>query len=184
MTVSVNDQKSLQGIIADWWYRHLGQRELSSTRGLAARLNRADAISALTEPAVHELMRALDWQPSPGRVQALLRLARILPLVRENIPATLAQRLGQGDPATLSALRFQRLMRAEGEELVISLRRALAMVDHRCNVARLGQDLAFWRDRNDPDDRVRTRWCFEYFGTVLPASSANIPETSPEEQTT
>lgn len=165
--------------VSRWWKQHVEPRERSGARALAARLNRANAIEALSEPAVHELLRDLGWDGrTPWQVRALLRLVRVLPMVREHTQATLAQRLGAGDTPPMSALRFQRLLRADDEELVTALRRALPMVDRRCNVEALGRDLIDW---SAPDDHVRTRWCFDYFGATAPA--AVTERASPEEET-
>lgn len=165
--------------IRHWWERHIRPRELGGARALAARLNRADAVEALSEPAVHELLRDLGWNDHASwQVRALLRLARVLPMVREHTDATLARRLGAGEVPPMSALRFQRLLRADDEELVTALRRALPMVERRCNVAALGRDLVEW---GAPGDRVRTRWCFDYFGAAAPTAAAETP--SPEEET-
>ena len=171
------DKKSPGTIIFKWWAQHIGNRETASARGLAARLNRADAVGALSEPAVHALMQSLDWRPTPWHVEVLLRLALVLPQVREHTHASLAQRLGAGDPPAMSTLRFQRLIRADGEELVTALRRALPLVDRRCNVAALGRDLVYWSQR---DDSVRTRWCFDYFGAVAPAATTETLATEEE----
>lgn len=174
-----SDKKATDAIIFGWWKQYIGPRELAGVRALAARLNRADSIDALSEPAVHELMHRLDWQPTTGHVQALLRLARVLPTVREHTPQTsLAQRLGAGEPPAMSSLRFQSLLRADGDDLITALRRALLLADRCCNVAALGHDLVCW---NAPGDRVRTRWCFEYFGAMAPTS---VTETSSSEEET
>lgn len=170
-------EKSSRAIIFRWWTVHLGHREMASARALAARLNRADAVGALSEPAVHTLMQLLGWQPTPWNVQILLRLVRVLPMVREHTDAKLAQRLGAGEPPAMSPLRFQRLIRADGEELVTALRRALVLVDRRCNVAELGSDLMYWKQR---DDRTRTRWCFDYFGAAAPAVLTETPISEEE----
>lgn len=172
------DEKSPGTIIFSWWKQHLGNREAARSRALAARLNRADAVGALSEPAVHALMQSLGWQPTPWHVKALLRLALVLPQVREHSDASLAQRLGAGDPPAMSTLRFQRLIRAEDQELVTALRRALPLVDRRCNVPALGRDLVHWGQR---DDRVRMRWCFDYFGATAPAA---LTESQPSQEET
>ena len=70
--------------------------------------------------------------------------------------------LGGAEPDLLQ-LRFQKLMRAEGDELVSGLRRAIKIAGHRCNVAALGEDLLFW------SDKTRMTWCFHYFGAEAPA---------------
>jgi len=84
--------------------------------------------------------------------------------VREHGSMSLARRLGGPDPV-LSHLRFQRLMRAQGDELTALMRRAIGMADRRCNVAALASDLLNW-------EATRPRWCFHYFGADAPRDDA------------
>jgi len=144
-------------VILGWWGQHLGDREAGHARALAARLRRAQGAAALAEAAVHDLARRLDLRDGTR----LIRIVTLLAEVRSHVPQTLARRLGGAEPV-LSSLRFQQLMRAEGEELVTGLRRAVIMADRQCNVAALGADLMFW------SDRVRETWCFHYFGAAAP----------------
>lgn len=162
--------------VLGWWQHHLGERSIASAKALSARLRRATAIEALAEPAVHALAKALDLKRSAHDTEALVRLALVLVWVREHEPGAqqrLAQKLGRGDPPLLSALRFRRLMRAEGDEIVTVLRRALPLTQYRCNVAALGEDLLYW------NDQTRTRWSFDYFGAEPPFNSSN--PTDPQE---
>ncbi len=76
----------------------------------------------------------------------------------------------------LSNLRFQRLIRAEGPEVVRLIRRALPMVDRGCDVGRLGADLLDWSDHRWGEG-IRARWCFDYFGAVPPAALRPTPDT-------
>ena len=87
------------------------------------------------------------------------RLACLLAEVRNNDGQRLAWRLSE---PVLSALRFQRLMRAHDKELPGALRRAIVMADRRGNLAALGSDLLRW------GDAVKTRWCFDYYGEQAP----------------
>ena len=148
-------------IILGWWARELGDRQSVAARGLAARLRRAGPVDALAEHAVHELGRALQLRDGVR----LASVVRLLAEVREHVPQPLFRRLGGAEPA-MSELRFQRLMRAEGEELPNALRRAIALADRRCNVARLGDDLLHW------GEDVRRRWCFDYYGVDAPQDVA------------
>lgn len=157
-------------IIYRWWTVALSDRNTSSAKALAARLRRASALEALAEPAVHELAHKLNLKPTPGHTEALLRTVRVLAWVRKHVPATLAKRLG-GEPPKLSTLRFQRLMRAEGEDLTTALRRALPLADYDCNVAVLGNDLMHW------GDAARTCWSFHYFGAPTPHTETNSSVT-------
>jgi CRISPR system Cascade subunit CasB len=139
--------------IMRWWGANLGDRQSGRARALSARLRRARGADVLTEPEVHDLARLLNLRDGVR----LAYLVQLLAEVKEHSPQPLARRLGGSEP-TLSTMRFQRLMRAEGEELIETLRRAITMVDGRCNVAALGLDVLHW------GEAVRTRWCFHYFG--------------------
>lgn len=128
---------------------------------------RAAPLTALCEPAVHDLARDLDF--GPERAETLIRLACLLAELRESDPAPLARRLARrtdGIESVLSGSRFEKLMRAEGEELTALLRRAIIMADRRCNVASLACDLIYW------NPSTRTRWCFHYFGADAPLDDA------------
>ena len=142
--------------IQKWWGTAL-DRDKAAGRALAARLRRASPVEVLCEPAVHDLARDLGLKDA----DRLVRLVSLLAEVRTHDPLTLAKHLGGAD-AVLSEMRFQRLMRATGEDLTNSLRRAIKMAGHRCNVAALGEDLLFW------SDRTRMTWCFHYFGADAP----------------
>jgi len=145
--------------ILKWWGSAL-DRETAQGRGLSARLRRATPVEMLCEPRVHELARELRMEDA----DRLVRLVTLLAEVREHVARPLAKELGGGDPRPFSELRFQKLMRASGDELVGSLRRAIKMVGHRCNVAALGEDLIFW------SEQTRMTWCFHYFGAEAPKS--------------
>ncbi|WP_116133445.1 type I-E CRISPR-associated protein Cse2/CasB [Tropicimonas sp. IMCC34043] len=159
-----SETKSPGQIVLGWWSHQIADRQSGKARALAARLRHATAIEALSEPQVHALAQALNLRDAAP----LLRLVTVLARVRDHENRPLARRLG-GDPPAMSAARFQRLMRAEGEELTAALCRALPMAANKCNVAALGQDLLRW------DDTTRARWTFHYFGAPAPES---LEETS------
>lgn len=156
----MTDERKGPGAIAlGWWSREIASRDISAAKGLAARLRRAAPLAVLCEPAVIQLAGALDLRAS--QAADVVRLATLLAEIRETTAEPLARRLGGADPV-LSSLRFQRLMRAEGDELTDHLRRAIHMADRRCNVAALAADLLHWQ-------AARPRWCFQYFGADAPA---------------
>lgn len=145
-----------------WWKQNIedGAGDNRKARGIAARLRRASPLEVLCEPSVHDLGQKLDLRPA--QAGQLVQLATLLANVEGHTTETLAKRLGGDDPK-LSTLRFQRLMRAEGDELTDHLRRAIGMVEKKsCNVAALAADLLHW-------DAARPRWCFHYFGADAPA---------------
>ena len=155
----MNDDRD---IVRHWWRERIGARESSAARALAARLNRGEGVEVLAERAVHDLALSLRLTGAPMR---LVPLVQVLAAVREDRGGPLARRLG-GDPAVLSALRFQRLIRAEGAELALQIRRALPMVERACDVGALGADLIDW------SDATRARWAFGYFDATPPARLA------------
>jgi CRISPR system Cascade subunit CasB len=159
------------GAVYRWWWAEIGNREAGHARALAARLRRADRISTLMEPQVHALGAILHLRDG----DRLADIARLLAQVRVGGGAGLPQRLGQGDPPVLSSSRFQRLMRADGDELFDGLRRAITLVDGACNVTALVGDLIHW------NDRTRADWCFRYFGAEPPKAE---PVTDAEEART
>lgn len=158
--------------ILGWWSAQIGDRQSAAARGLSARLRRGGALDILAEPPVHDLSRRLGLRDAP----TLIRLVGVLAHVREHRPQRLAQRLGQGDPPALSSLRFQRLIRAQDDDLTAALVRALPLAGHACNVAALGADLMFWTDD------TRGRWCFDYFGTAVPRSLSPDPDPDSAEE--
>lgn len=160
-------------IIGKWWRAQIGARDSSAARALAARLNRGEGVDILVERAVFELGRSLGLLEHPAR---LVPLVQVLAALREDSGGPLPRRLGQGETPALSPLRFQRLLRAEGEELAILIRRALPMMDRACDVGALGADLLHWTDD------TRARWAFYYFGAPAPARlSPETPAASDEE---
>lgn len=145
-------------VIRAWWRENIGARESSAARALAARLNRGDGVEILAERAVFDLAKSLELTRAPAR---LVPLVQVLATLRKDEGGALPRRLG-GEPPVLSGLRFQRLLRSEGEELAAQIRRALPMVERTCDVGKLGADLLDWTDT------TRARWAFAYFDAPLP----------------
>lgn len=163
-----NSDTNPGSIALNWWSKNIKPRENSSAKALSARLRRAATLDALCEPAVHELYESLQRNSELKRIAAerISRLVCLLAEVRDhNKNKTLAQCLGGGKTAVMSPLRFQKLMRVEGDELAASLRRAILMADCCCNVASLANDILYW------GDMVRRRWCFHYYGSDVPGNS-------------
>lgn len=165
-------------ILGTWWHARIGARDSTSARALAARLNRGEGVDVLAERAVFDLGQSLGLLGQPER---LVPLVRVLAAVREDRGGPLPRRLGQGDQPAVSPLRFQRLLRAEDEELASLLRRALPMVKRACDVGALGADMLDW------SDATRARWAFSYFGATPPKSleypspTSETPAASDEE---
>lgn len=173
-------------VIRDWWAGALADRQTGAARALSARVRRNTPIEVLAEPQVQELHNRLYEATGIGRdADRLLRLVRVLAELRGSSNVTLAKAIGNSrrengkfkESETHS--RFQKLMRAEGDELTTALIRAirsLGPVDGRsCAIAALGRDLWFWTDS------ARARWTFDYFGAPIPGSLDDAPQTDTEE---
>jgi len=152
--------------ILKWWSTALN-RDTTHGRALSARLRRAAPVEVMSEPEVHVLARELGLKDA----ERLVRIVTLLAEVREHLAQPLAKQLGTGDPKVFSELRFQKLMRATGDELELGLRRAIKIAGHSCNVAALGEDLMFW------SEKTRMTWCFHYFGADAPKPISE--ETAP-----
>jgi CRISPR system Cascade subunit CasB len=163
-------------IVLCWWKENLRpDTETGAVRGFRARLRRADAaLEALAEQRVIALHEALG-EHSPRDPLVLAALAQLMASIEANKPQRIARIFGGGDQPTLSNLRFQRLIRIKNRpELAVALCSALPLIDNACNVAALAEDFLFW------SERIRIRWCFDYFGKAspdAPASEAAIEET-------
>ena len=128
--------QSSSHLILEWWRGALGDRTSGRARALAADLRRATEIEALTHPQIHDLSRRLGLTDGTR----LAMMARLLAEVRDHHPAPLFTRLGpsstDADDGKMSKLRFQKLLRSEGDALTDGLRRAIRMADRACNNAR------------------------------------------------
>lgn len=154
------DTRSTGSILLGWWNAHIGNRDAASSRALSARLRRAGAVEVLGQRSVVELAIALGINGG-APLSRFIPMVRLLAELRTHDSVPLARRVGGSNPS-LSELRFQRLLRAEGDEMEDLMRRAILVADRKCNVAALAGDLLFWRDA------VRQRWCFQYFGAEPP----------------
>jgi CRISPR system Cascade subunit CasB len=150
-------------------------------RGALAQLRRSDVIGAMSLPATHALMQALEIpQAERGwRLPEVAVVAAVLAQCRLDRPGTgfiavLSPQRADAGEATLKPLRFERLLRAEEpEELLLALRRAVRLAGGRgFDLSRLAQDLL------DRPEWRRRRWLLEYH---YPATPPDAP--APEEST-
>ncbi|WP_101069140.1 type I-E CRISPR-associated protein Cse2/CasB [Roseovarius salinarum] len=166
-------------ICASWRAQALAADD-GAARLSRAKLRRADGpVAALGVRAVHDLngrLAAAGHDMRRGeRPDRLALIATALAHLKDGNGPHVAQAFGAGDPAALSGIRFNALVRAATpRELWKPLVRGLAVIEGRANAAQLATDILYW------GDRVRTRWCFEYYGEGFAAPS---PEHNIEEAT-
>ena len=163
----MSDDHPPVGEIGMRWWRSAINADTGRTRRTRAELRRADTpLAVLGVSAVHDLNRALKdagyglhhRADGPDRL-ALIAVA--LAHVNEGRGAAAARRFGAGVPPPLSSIRFNSLIRTEApRELIRPLVRALKIIGGSTDARKLTRDLYWW------NERVRTNWCFDYYGAT------------------
>ena len=157
-----NQPKKNPGSAARHWWATSLSPATGPGRAARAELRRCETVAdALAVEATHALHAALGGSLK-HQADRLALIAISLANIREDDPLSAAARFGHGERPALSPLRFQTLFRTEDPtDLMRTLRRALAQINYRANVAYLARDLLYW------GDNVRTRWCFDYYGAPI-----------------
>ncbi len=162
-------------IARKWWLQHLIGQD-GASRAARARLRRArDAHDALTEPAAILLAQRL-----PGREDQALALATLLAHVTDDSPQPLMRVLGHRSPPAgkeaeqplLSRTRFDRIMRADTDELPAMLIRLVRQLGGTANIAEIADALVWWPNEVGRA-RIQRKWAFDYFA----APNANPDHT-------
>ena len=153
-------QQAWGELLQRWW------QELAEDTGGRAALRRAPDITAVVMlPAFQRLQRRLlaaGWPDRPrqdGLNDRLAAAAGLLAHVREasemSLPAAMSQ--SDNDKPRVSEMRFKRLLEApDVDTLFVGLRRALPLLQHRCDPLALATDVVNW------GDGVRKRWAYAY----------------------
>jgi CRISPR system Cascade subunit CasB len=152
------------GVLRRWW------TVLQTDTGARAALRRvSNPADCAFQPAFHALRRKML---AVGRVNddALAVVAVLAAGVRAEARGGLPDRLGapQGDRRVLPELRLQRLLQAEEpDETLRQMRRALAILDNRADIA----DLARWSYAlavPGLHESTARRFAYAYYGAVAP----------------
>jgi CRISPR system Cascade subunit CasB len=170
-------EPSAREAVLKWW------KKLEEQRGDRAELRRGDTLDAvlLTE-GFRKLWQTLGQtgQYRESDMLAWACVAAALADVREQPAtknATFAQCLGDqkentGKPC-MSELRFAQLQKSRsGDDFLMRLRRALALINKTAPVLSLADNILHWfqEQRNNrgarPMDRLAVRWATEYFTAI------------------
>ncbi len=164
-------------IAFDWW-RRLNPENTHQTgahRAALARLRRASTpTEAMLEPDALRLIERLPHHPDRVAV-----LAAILAHVRETVDTPVARAIGRSSlddeqSATMSEVRFRRLLQARGDiELLDAMRRLVRLAKGRVHVFSLSDAILYW------GDRTRKQWIFDYYG-VASGAPADGPAHRPD----
>lgn len=152
---------SKSAAIAEEWWRTLtvepGPR--GPRRAALARLRRATTpLAVLQEPEAMRLIQRLHGE-NPDRVAVL---AGVLALVRATDTRPVARAIGRKElddetSAPMSEMRFRRLLQADDDELMESMRRLVRLAGREVNVHGLSVAILGW------GDAVKKKWIFEYY---------------------
>lgn len=170
-------------IAAHWaaspWWRDLRPDPKAGhpgDRAALARLRRCASVAeAMQESATIVLFRRVAAS-SPGDLPSVALAAAVLAHVREDMPGTVARRVGPTSPerpetALLKPMRFRRLLEADGyDERLTAFRRLAALSDNALPVSDLAATLLDWSEHR------RRRWIYDYWDAGTPASLAPAPE--------
>lgn len=155
---AATERPRIGNVARQWW------AELENDKGSRAQLRRcSDPTAVFFCAAFHRLARGLGaWSDKQkGTVAAI---AGVLAHVknddgRRGFAAQMAAR--KGDRATVSGLRFRRLIQIkERESLYMPLIRVVRLLDGTANVADLAESLYYWGDAKRRD------WACDYYATA------------------
>lgn len=172
--------EQVRAVVLQWWEQLQGLHENTNQRAARSELRRCQSLDAvLLSEGFGALWLALG---KTGRrrnrdILAWACVAAALAEVRkqpENENATFARCLGaekenSGKPC-MSELRFARLQKSrDGNDFLMRLRRALALINKTAPVLSLADDILQWFHEKQgyqdfaPADRLSVRWATDYF---------------------
>lgn len=155
--LNVRSHPAWREVVLDWWGR------LSDDTGGRASLRRAPDLTAVVlQPAFQRLNRRLlaaGWPDGAWAGDRLAAAAGLLCHVREadglSPPKAMSSR--DGDKPRVSELRFRRLLESpDVDALFAGMRRAMPLIQYRCDPVALVDDVVNW------GDGVRKRWAYDY----------------------
>lgn len=169
------------------WWRELqpkdeqGERRIGDRAALARLRRCATVMQAASEPATLALCRRL--RVGEADLDRVALLAAVLAQAREErFDLTVARQIGvqQDNTATMSDLRFRRLLQADTlDERLTGFRRLVALAARKLNVADLAAGMWHWSD-----EKERRRWIYAYHDAPsFQAGSEPMPSVTEDAST-
>lgn len=161
---------SSYAVLRSWW------KSLEDDKGERATLRRAANLTeVMLSPAFHRLLndlRRAGFGISESRYPKLAAIAGLTARIKSEDSESLATSMGtsksSGGKAIVSELRMRRLLACNDiEELYTLLRRALALLDNRANLADLAATVWNWvpMDEKSPHD-PRQQMAYDYYAAA------------------
>lgn len=144
-----------------WW------KSLENNHGARAELRRTHDLTAVALTGAYQhfyrQMIAAGWPEdslSPQN-ERLAAIAGLLSHVKSEDGRKMPVILSDGEKPAFSELRFRRLLDSSTlDEVFVSLRRALPMVNHKANIHDLANSLLFW------GNKIKKEWAYGYHWPV------------------
>lgn len=170
-----------QKTVQTWFDLMHGQHQDKGQKpssGELARLKRVDSVAQIPlTDGFRRLWFALQRAGGEMKESDMIGwaiVAGILAHVKNDDPHTFAECAGQSpnERPAVHPLRFQQLLAARNaDELYIRLKRQLPLIDHRCHVLRLTDDLLRWqRELKDEyvhrQNSIAVQWALKYYALI------------------
>lgn len=173
--ISWSAESHMGKMLHQWWHDLLhdtfnqdGLLIRKADRASCAILRRCTSLDAVTlSPAYQRCYRymlacnawstdAENWQKDKLAVIAGL-LAHVKAEDTQRLPIQMSEL--DGDRPKVSELRFCDLLKIETtDDLFVSLRRTLPLIDNKANIYQLANDVYFWGDKTKKDWAYSYRW--------------------------
>lgn len=149
-------------LLRDWW------KCLDSDRGGRAELRRAaDSSEVVFAPGYHRLVASFAALNRRFSREKLAAVAGLIARIKTDtgdappFPAQMAAQRPGGKNATVSGLRFRRLLVAgDLEDLYPMMIRVLSLLGGEANLADLARSVYWW------NESTRKRWAYEYYAAA------------------
>ena len=145
--------------LTDWW------EKLEDDRASRAVLRRCATLDAVTLSDAYQrfyrYMLACGWPENSSEWQRdkLAAIAGLVAYVRKEDIQRLPIRMSElkGDRPLVSEIRFRDLLKVETiNDLFISLRRILPLIDYQADIRQLAHDIYWW------NDDIKKQWAYSY----------------------
>lgn len=160
--ISWTAESHLGKMLHKWW---LGLDEDRASRAVLRRCATLDAVS-LSDAYQHfyrYMLACNAWSvdAKPWQNDKLAAIAGLLAHVKAEDAQPLPIKMSElsGDRPLVSELRFRDLLKIETiDDLFVSLRRTLPLIDNKVNVYQLANDVYFWGDKTKKEWAYSYRW--------------------------
>ena len=158
--ISWTAESHLGKVLHKWW---LGLEEDRASRAVLRRCATLDAVTLSDAyQRFYRYMLAYNAWPAdaaPRQNDKLAAIAGLLAHVKTEDAQRLPIKMSElsGDRPLVSELRFRDLLKIETtDDLFVSLRRALPLIDSKANICQLANDVYWW------NDDTKKQWAYSY----------------------